>query len=180
MTGFCQDEFDEFYTQTFWADVPPDDVQPVLLKRPWFFAEARNNLGEHSAEDNKQRRTIRGLLNDRDRVLCWLQMLRRDQQFGDMEAMYGPSKTMFHNDFKDMTAAAQNMPCLLMVSFSLFLDCDCDGGGVFLVWGADDVPVYSSTTAHTAVYYMDDINEWYYLPGRKDDHVCIADFVVVE
>ncbi|CAM9611339.1 unnamed protein product [Laminaria digitata] len=112
MTGFNQAEFDEFYAQTHWRDVPIDGVETPLLPRPWFFLQARNNLGEHSATDNKQRRTIKGLLDDRDRVLCWLQMLRRDQQFGDMSLMYGPSKGTFHNDFKDMCAAAQNMPCL--------------------------------------------------------------------
>eukprot|EP00904_Undaria_pinnatifida_P010875 jgi/Undpi1/6918/HiC_scaffold_21.g09393.m1 len=41
-------------------------------------------------------------------------MLRRDQQLGEMEALYGRSKSTFHNVFKDMTAAAQNMPCLMM------------------------------------------------------------------
>ena len=116
-----------------------------MLKRPGCFAEARNNLGEHSVEDSKQRRTIRGLFDDRDRVLCWLQIRRRDQQFGDMEAMYGPSRTTFHKDFKDMTAAAQNMPCLLMVSFSVFLDWFCDGSVRIVV--RLDMPEYSSTTA---------------------------------
>eukprot|EP00904_Undaria_pinnatifida_P010876 jgi/Undpi1/6919/HiC_scaffold_21.g09394.m1 len=116
MTGFNKAEFDEFYAQTFWAAVPEDGEEPALLKRPWFFAQARNHLGAHSLEENEERRTLRGLLDDRDRVLCWLQMLRRDQQqFGQMEALYGPSKSTFHNDFKDMTAAAQNMPCLMMI-----------------------------------------------------------------
>ena len=120
MTGFNKVEFDDFYAQTFWAAVPEDGEEPALLKRPCFFAQARNHLGEHSLEENKERRTIRDLLDDRDRVLCWLQMLRRDQQFGEMEALYGPSKSTFHNDFKDMTAAAQNMPCLMMVSIYIY------------------------------------------------------------
>ena len=58
-----------------------------LAEAPVVFAEARNNSGERSVRVNKQRRTIRGLLDDRDKVLCWLQILRRDQHFGDMEAM---------------------------------------------------------------------------------------------
>ena len=120
MARFNKAEFDEFYAQTFWAAVPEDGEEPALLKRPWFFAQARNHLGAHSLKENEERRTLRGLLDDRDRVLCWLQMLRRDQQFGEMEALYGHSKSTFHNDFKDMTAAAQNMPCLMMVSLTHF------------------------------------------------------------
>lgn len=86
-----------------------------MLPRLWFFAQARNILGQHSAEANKERRTIKGALDDRDRVLCWLQMLRRDTQFGEMEAMYGPCKSTFNHEYKDMTAAAQDMPCLTEV-----------------------------------------------------------------
>lgn len=101
-TGFSREEFDAFY-----AEQGGD--------RGHLFKQPRNHYGEHSEEKNAQRRTIRGLLSDRDRVLCWLEMLRHDMNFDEMTAKYGPSKATFHNDFKWMTMAARTMPFLLDV-----------------------------------------------------------------
>lgn len=101
-TGFSREEFDAFY-----AEQGGD--------RGHLFKQPRNHYGEHSEEKNAQRRTIRGLLSDRDRVLCWLEMLRHDVNFDEMTAKYGPSKATFHNDFKWMTMAARTMPFLLDV-----------------------------------------------------------------
>lgn len=105
-TGMEKDEFDAFYEDTFL------DADGNRLARSWLFGQARNHLGNFSAEDNKARRVIRGSMNDRDRVLCWLEMLSRDTLFEDMALAYGRCAGTYHNEFKDMTAAAQNMPCL--------------------------------------------------------------------
>lgn len=110
-----KDEFDSFYAATC------KDAQGNQLPRPWFFLQARNNRGEFSAAENQQRHTIRGSMGDRDRVLCWLEMLRRDTQFEDMAQKYGRSAETWSNEFRDMTIAAQNMPCLQTVSFDLLL-----------------------------------------------------------
>lgn len=101
-TGFSREEFDAFY-----AEQGGD--------RGHLFKQPRNHYGEHSEEKNAQRRTIRGVLSDRDRVLCWLEMLRWDVHFDEMTTKYGPSKATFHNDFKWMTMAARSMPFLLDV-----------------------------------------------------------------
>lgn len=101
-TGFSREEFDAFY-----AEQGGD--------RGHLFKQPRNHYGEHSEEKNAQRRTIRGLLSDRDRILCWLEMLRNDVNFDEMASKYGPSKATFHNDFKWMTMAARTMPFLLDV-----------------------------------------------------------------
>lgn len=116
-TGFEKDEFDSFYADTFKG------VDGEQLPRSWLFRQARNNLGKHSAEENESRRTIRGSMNDRDRVLCWLEMLRRDVIFEDMAQKYGRCKGTWQNEFRDMTTAAQNMPCLQTVSIQLFVVC---------------------------------------------------------
>lgn len=105
-TGMEKDEFAAFYESTFL------DAEGNRLPRSWLFAEPRNNLGRYSGEENKTRRAIRGSMNDRDRVLCWLEMLRRDTLFEDMALAYGRCAGTYHNEFKDMTAAAQNMPSL--------------------------------------------------------------------
>lgn len=110
MTGMGKQEFDDFYDDTM------RDGQGNVLVRSWFFQEARNNLGRHDAVFNKTRRTIRGGMDDKSRVLCFLEMLRRDVQFEDMSQKYGRSAGTWHNDFKDMTTAAQDMPCLQNVS----------------------------------------------------------------
>ena len=101
-TGFSREEFDAFYTEQ-GGD------------RGYLFKQPRNHYGEHSEEKNAKRRTIRGLLSDRDRILCWLEMLRNDVNFDEMSSKYGPSKATFHNDFKWMTMAARTMPFLLDV-----------------------------------------------------------------
>ncbi|CAB1113471.1 unnamed protein product [Ectocarpus sp. CCAP 1310/34] len=101
-----KDEFDDFYEDMFL------DAEGNRLARSWLFGQARNHLGNYSAEDNKARRVIRGSIDDRDRVLCWLEMLRRDTLFEDMALAYGRCAGTYHNEFKDTTAAAQNMPCL--------------------------------------------------------------------
>ncbi|CAB1097733.1 unnamed protein product [Ectocarpus sp. CCAP 1310/34] len=71
-TGMEKDEFDAFYEDTFL------DPEGNRLARSWLFGQARNHLGNYSAEDNKARRVIRGSMDGRDRFLCWLEMLRRD------------------------------------------------------------------------------------------------------
>ena len=111
-TGFSREEFDAFY-----AEQGGD--------RGHLFKQPRNHYGEHSEEKNAQRRTIRGLLSDRDRVLCWLEMLRQDMNFDEMTSKYGPSKATFHNDFKWMTMAARTMPFLLDVRRSSQRRCFC-------------------------------------------------------
>ncbi|CAB1111941.1 unnamed protein product [Ectocarpus sp. CCAP 1310/34] len=105
-TGMEKDEFDAFYEDTFL------DAEGNRLARSCLFGQARNHVGNYSAEDNKARRVIRGSMDDRDRVLCWLEMLRRDTLFEDMALAYGRCAGTYHNEFKDTTAAAQNMPCL--------------------------------------------------------------------
>ncbi|CAM9699359.1 unnamed protein product [Scytosiphon promiscuus] len=101
-----KDELDAFYNNTFL------DAEGNPLPRSWFFGQARNHLGKYLAEVNKRRRTIRGSMNDRDRVLCWLEMLRRDTSFEDMAIAYGRCAGTYHHEFKDMTTAAQDMSCL--------------------------------------------------------------------
>ena len=55
-------------------------------------------------------------MDDRDRVICYLEMLRRDTHFEEMSQKYGRSAGTWHNEFKDMTTAAQDMPCPQNVS----------------------------------------------------------------
>ena len=102
-TGFSREEFDEFY-----AEQGGD--------RGHLFKQPRNHLGDYTEDENKERRRVKGLLSDRDRVICWLEMLRKDKIFVDMEAKYGPSRGTFHNDFKWMTMAAADMQILHDVS----------------------------------------------------------------
>jgi len=110
LTGFTKEEFDDFFAATHI------DKAGVELRRSWLFGQARNNRGEYSAEDNKDRRTIKGGMGDRDRVIGWLEMMRRDVSFEDMSLKYGRSKGTWANEFHDMTMAAQDMPCLQQVS----------------------------------------------------------------
>lgn len=114
--GWRRTSSKEFYQDTFI------DAQGNQLGRSWLFSEARNNLGKHSPDENRAQRTIRGSMNDRDRVLCWLEILRRDTLFQDMAEKYGRSPGTYHNEFKDMTTAAQNMPCLVRVSFRVVFE----------------------------------------------------------
>ncbi|CAB1102108.1 unnamed protein product [Ectocarpus sp. CCAP 1310/34] len=108
-TGFTKEEFDDFFAATHI------DREGNLLPRSWFFQQARNNLGKHTPEENQARRTIRGSMSDQDRVLCYVEMLRRDTSFEDMSLKYGRSKGTWSNEFHDMTMAAQDMPCLQQV-----------------------------------------------------------------
>ena len=109
-TGMSKAEFEDFFQAMC------TDAQGNQLRRSWLFGQARNNLGKYSVEANKARRTIRGSMNDKDRALCWAEMLRRDTTFEDMAEKYGRSAGTYHNEFNDMTTAAQDMPCLLEVS----------------------------------------------------------------
>lgn len=102
-TGFSKEEFDDFY-----AEQGGD--------RGHLFNQPRNHLGEYTEDENKGRRRVRGTLSYRDRVICWLEMLRKDTTFVAMEAKYGPSRGTFHNDFKWMTMAAADMQFLHDVS----------------------------------------------------------------
>lgn len=109
-TGFTKEEFDDFFAATHM------DKEGNVLPRSWFFHEPRNNLGKHTAWENKSRRTIKGGMSDRDRVIGYLEMLRRDVSFQDMSLKYGRSKGTWSNEFHDMTMAAQDMLCLQQVS----------------------------------------------------------------
>ncbi|CAM9942014.1 unnamed protein product, partial [Laminaria digitata] len=97
-TGFSREELDAFYA--------------AQGGDRGLFQQARNRLGEFTEEENKERRLIRGLLSDRDRVFSWMEMLRKDLPFGDQEANYGPSKGTFSNDFFWLTIAAAGMEFL--------------------------------------------------------------------
>lgn len=108
--GMEKHEFEDFFQATC------TDGEGNQLPRSWLFGQARNHLGIHSVDANKERRTIRGSMNDKDRVLCWMEMLRRDTTFQDMAEKYGRCAGTYHNEFKDMTTAAQDMPCLVEVS----------------------------------------------------------------
>ena len=111
MTGLDKEEFDAFYADSHL------DKEGNVLPRSWLFRQARNHRGEYTSEENKDRRTIRGSMSDRDRVICYLEMVRRDVTFEDMSLKYGRCKGTWQNEFKDMTMAAQDMPCLQQVIF---------------------------------------------------------------
>ncbi|CAB1104255.1 unnamed protein product [Ectocarpus sp. CCAP 1310/34] len=89
--GMDKDEFEAFYEDTFL------DAEGNRLARSSLFGQARNHLGNYSAEDNKARLVIRGSMDDRDRVLCWLEMLRRDTLFEDMALAYRRCAGTNHN-----------------------------------------------------------------------------------
>lgn len=102
-TGFRRAEFDALFEE-------------LGGDRGHLFGEPRNHQGVYTAEENMLRRSIRGTMCDRDRVLCWLIMLRRNYNFHEMETMWGPSAATFERDFKWMTIMATTWPPLAAVS----------------------------------------------------------------
>lgn len=102
-TGFNRQEFDEFY------DEQGGD-------RGHLFGESRNHQGDWEEGENKERRRIRGTMADRDRVLCWLMILRKDYSFHLMADLWGPSPSTFERDFQWMTVQATTWAPLSAVS----------------------------------------------------------------
>ncbi|CAB1103073.1 unnamed protein product [Ectocarpus sp. CCAP 1310/34] len=105
-TGMEKDEVDAFYEDTFWM------LRETVSPAHGCLGELGTTSETTRRRTNKARRVIRGSMDDRDRVLCWLEILRRDTLFEDVALAYGRCAGTYHNEFKDMTAAAQNMPCL--------------------------------------------------------------------
>lgn len=101
-TGFSQQEFDDFY----------DEVGVTICE------QARNHYGVYTDEQNATRRKIKGILDDRDTVIVWLMMLRKDWSFHEMADRWGPSKGTFHNIFKWHTYEAARSQALGAVSIS--------------------------------------------------------------
>lgn len=81
------------------------------------FAEPRNIHGSISRAENKERRNIRGSLCPRDRVLCWLIMLRQGYSYREMETLFGPGQSTFCRDLLWMTMQAQTCTFLNNVRY---------------------------------------------------------------
>ncbi|CAM9325512.1 unnamed protein product [Ectocarpus sp. 13 AM-2016] len=99
-TGFRRNEFDDFYTAQ-------GGDEGHLFRVP------RDIDGQFTPAENSARRTIKGTLRYRDRVLCWLMMLRRGCCFHEMTTLFGPGESTFCRDFLWMTIQAATLPCLV-------------------------------------------------------------------
>ncbi|CAM9921552.1 unnamed protein product [Scytosiphon promiscuus] len=98
-TGFERAEFDAFYEEQ-------GGDSGHLFKVP------RNHQGQYTPEQNEGRRRIKGTLRYRDRVLCWLMMLRTGCFYHELETMFGPGQSTFCRDLLWMTIQATTLPCL--------------------------------------------------------------------
>ena len=104
-TGMERHEFDAFY-----VEIGGDTGH--LFRTP------RNHQGRWTPSENDDRRRIRGTLRYRDRVLCWLMMLRTGCHFHQMQTLFGPGESTFCRDLLWMTIQATTLPCLVNVSWA--------------------------------------------------------------
>lgn len=149
-----EDEFDAFYEDTFL------DAAGNRLARSWLFGKARDLSGiSCSAEEGAKgmRTAQRRSMSDRDRVVCWLEMLGRDTPFEDMALNYGRCAEMYREEFRDMTAAARSMPCRwVLVQPRRVRACRglmFRGGDTLISLGCAPLPVRKNNAARCWTWY---------------------------